>query len=343
LIGEFFHMRDLKHWYGKNLVLSLKELSVETGQILGLVGPNGSGKSTLLRIMALLESPSQGEIRFLGRDASRPGLELRQQVSLLLQEPYLLNRSVFSNVSYGMRMRGFKDDLKPIVFEALELVGLDPDDFASRPWYRLSGGEAQRVALAARLALRPKALLMDEPTASLDTASTGLIRDAALMAQKSWGTGLVIASHDHAWLHEVSDKVLYLNQGRPASPTPVNLLPGNWSPNGDGLWTACLADGQVLLAPPPPPATPDTAIPGVSPKDISLFKGIPYKDTSQNLLQGSVRQIGQDPFSQDCLIQIKSSALNLSARLATEKVSNLELYPGKDIWMLFSIDSVSWG
>jgi tungstate transport system ATP-binding protein len=341
--GEFFHISGLEHWYAGRKVLSLNQLNLGAGRILGLVGPNGSGKSTLLRIMALLETPSRGSIRFLGHDASKPGRELRRQVSLLLQEPYLLKRSVFNNVAYGLRMRGREGQLTEPVHEALNWVGLDPAEFAQRPWYRLSGGEAQRVSLAARLTLRPKLLLMDEPTASLDDSSTALIRDAALMAQKSWGASLVIASHDHAWLHEVSDQVLYLNQGRPASPIPVNLLPGEWSPGGEGLWTSQIAGGQIILAPPPPKGMDPAAIPGVAPMDISLHNSIPIKEPGQNLLEGVVKQIGLEPFSGDCLVQIKAGGLNLSVRMDVAGASCLAIYPGQEVWLLFSVESVSWG
>ena len=85
---------------------------------------------------------------------------------------------------------------------------------------------------------------------SLDAASAVLVREAALMAQREWGAGLVIASHDLTWLYEVSDQVLHLQQGRPASRTPVNLLWGEWRetmPGGE--WRSDLGDGQALLAP----------------------------------------------------------------------------------------------
>ena len=104
--------------------------------------------------------------------------------------------------------------MKARVHEALAWVGLNSRDFADRPWYALSGGEAQRVALASRLILKPDVLLLDEPTANVDAMSAQLIKDAALKARQEWGTTLIIASHDWQWLHEVADSTLHLFKGR---------------------------------------------------------------------------------------------------------------------------------
>ena len=206
---------NVRQQYSGRTVLSVDRLDIEPGSIVGLAGPNGSGKSTLLRLLAFLESPVSGTTTFEGipvaLSSSTPG-PVHRQVTLLVQEPYLLRRSVYGNVAYGLKVRG-EADFADRVNAALEAVGLDADKFARRQWFELSGGEAQRVALAARLVLRPKALLMDEPTASLDNSSAALVRQAALAARGSYNTALVIASHDMAWLHAVCDHVLHLENG----------------------------------------------------------------------------------------------------------------------------------
>ena len=96
------------------------------------------------------------------------------------------------------------------------MVGLPPDKFSRRKWFELSGGEAQRVALAARLVLRPEVLLLDEPTSSVDVASAQRMHEAVLEAKNSWKTTLVIASHDQTWLHGVCDTYVDL------TPTTLN-------------------------------------------------------------------------------------------------------------------------
>jgi tungstate transport system ATP-binding protein len=205
-----FEAHGLSFRYPGRPEVILPGLRVAAGDILGLAGPNGTGKSTLVRILAFLYPPATGELRFDGRSVTSEAqrARLRRQVTLLPQEPRLLSRSVRHNVTYGLRVRGDTQNMDERAAEALDMVGLEPSRFLSRSWRQLSGGEAQRVALAARLVLRPRALILDEPTASLDTASAERIRQAALAARRERGTTLIIASHDLHWLDTVSDHVL---------------------------------------------------------------------------------------------------------------------------------------
>lgn len=196
-------------------VLDLSELDIHAGEILGIRGHNGSGKSTLLRIIALLEPPDAGTILFEGQPAEVGNLSQRRQVTLLLQTPYLLSRSVASNVAYGLRVRGIRDafTLRRETENALLAVGLDPAVFGQRRRHELSGGESQRVALAARLALRPRVLLMDEPTASVDQQSAERIAVAARHAADE-GSAVVVVSHDQEWLAPLADRLVTLREGK---------------------------------------------------------------------------------------------------------------------------------
>lgn len=210
-----FELQNVRQVYGKRLALEIEALQIEAGAITGLAGHNGSGKSTLLRMLAFLEVPAHGRLLYQGgemaSDAQRE--EARRRVTLLTQEPYLLKRSVFANVAYGLKLRGQGGNMER-VRESLQMVGLDPDNFGARSWHELSGGEAQRVALAQRLALRPKVLLLDEPTASLDEESAELVKSASVTAREQWGATLVIVSHDREWLEAVCDSIVRLKQGR---------------------------------------------------------------------------------------------------------------------------------
>ncbi|MDZ7698536.1 MAG: ABC transporter ATP-binding protein [Deltaproteobacteria bacterium] len=208
-----YHLEGVRQVYGGRRVLDVDRLSIHAQSITGLIGPNGSGKSTLMRILAFVEAPASGRLTFQGLPLSQVGLDARRQVTMLSQEPYLLKRSVQGNVSYGLKLRGISDT-RVRVHQALKQVGLDPVRFAHRSWRELSGGEAQRVALAARLALRPKVLLLDEPTASVDRDSSRLIQRAALNARNQWGGTLIVISHQLEWLGRVADRILHMDYGR---------------------------------------------------------------------------------------------------------------------------------
>jgi tungstate transport system ATP-binding protein len=216
--APLYSLRNVTQQYtgndgARHTALDIAGLDIAQGEILGVAGANGSGKSTLMRLLAFLEPPASGSLFFDGSDACAAGTAVRRQVTLLTQEPYLLHRSVAANIAYGLRARG-KDASHSRLAEALQRVRLDPDDFLRRPWFRLSGGEAQRVALAARLVLRPRVLLLDEPTASLDEDSSAAVRHAVLTERRERGTTLVIVSHDHGWLRDVTDRIIRISKGR---------------------------------------------------------------------------------------------------------------------------------
>ncbi|WP_027721555.1 ABC transporter ATP-binding protein [Maridesulfovibrio zosterae] len=214
-MSELYKLSNIVQQYNGRTVLELDRFQVPEGSIVGLAGHNGSGKSTLMRMLAFLEKPVSGEVEYDGKRIDGSVSYLRREVTMLTQEPYLLKRSVMRNVSYGLELRGIgREETETAVYESLVQVGLDPDLFLNRMWYELSGGEAQRVALAARLAIKPRVLLLDEPTASLDRESTMLIHAAAVNARENSGTTLVIVSHDHLWLHDVSDIIFNFAGGR---------------------------------------------------------------------------------------------------------------------------------
>ena len=210
-----YELENLLCYYKNRLALDIPRLAIERGSAVGLIGRNGSGKSTLLKVLSFLQ-PYEGILKFCG--LTNPGKNEKRKATLLLQEPFLLRRSVFENVAYGLRLRrAQKSEIKTKVEEALACVGLEPEYFARRQWYALSGGESQRVALASRLVLQPEVLLLDEPTANIDEDSSILISSVLLNAKKK-GTTIIIASHDITWLNELinsnKDKILTLRGGK---------------------------------------------------------------------------------------------------------------------------------
>jgi len=209
---DIFELNSVQHIYNGRIALDINRLVIGRATITGVVGPNGSGKSTLLKLLAFTMRPTRGAICFNGKSELPFSKSVRFNITLLTQEPYLLKRTVYENIRYGLKIRnrhgiaGNSD--KQIIMKiriAMSHVGLDFKTFAQRRWSELSGGEAQRVAMAARLALKPEVLLLDDPTSSVDRESAEKIRDAAKTARERWGTTIVVASHDRNWLDGLCD------------------------------------------------------------------------------------------------------------------------------------------
>ncbi|GAB1399011.1 energy-coupling factor ABC transporter ATP-binding protein [Aminivibrio sp.] len=217
--NPLYEIRGLICSYGEAPVLLIDRLDILPGGPTAFIGHNGSGKSTLLKALAFLLKPLSGTIRFLGGDTEGMERELRREATLLLQDPYLLRRSVFENIAYGLRARGDTRSLRDRVAEALEMVGLPPD-FAKREWFQLSGGESRRVAIASRLVLRTKVLLLDEPTANVDEENALLIADGVKNAWSKGGTVPIVASHDLQWLEGLCARRITLRRGKIESPAP---------------------------------------------------------------------------------------------------------------------------
>ena len=215
--------------YEQRRILDVDELEVYRGEILALVGPSGAGKSTLLRLLNFLEPPDSGTIHFCAAsngapnggpngtqeatfEATRPmPLDLRRRVTTVFQRPILLNRSVYANVRYGLRLRGAHDSTDQVE-DALEQVGLA--DLAHQRARTLSGGEAQRVSLARAMVLQPDVLLLDEPTANLDPYNVGLIEEIVRSLNEREGTTIVLVTHNVFQARRLAHRVGLLLEGR---------------------------------------------------------------------------------------------------------------------------------
>lgn len=178
-MSVWLEIKDVGHEYAGRPVLRGCRLGIGPG-VTALMGHNGSGKSTLLRICALLEKPTEGRVVYLeDRRELPPDMALRRRLTLVLPRGGLFNASVRYNAGYGLRVRGVrKAERKQLAMDALEAVGLS--HLARQNALTLSSGEAQRLALARAIAIKPDVLFLDEPTASVDEESTEVIEKLVL-------------------------------------------------------------------------------------------------------------------------------------------------------------------
>jgi molybdopterin-binding protein len=195
-------------------VLNVPELAVDTGRVLAVIGPNGAGKSTLLRVMGLLETPTAGSVRFQGERVSpADGLAIRRRMASVFQDPLLTDATVRDNVALGLRFRGVDGDrIAPRVAGWLEQLGIA--HLAARQARTLSGGEAQRTALARALVLEPELLLLDEPFSALDQPTReALIEDMGRILLRRRTTA-VLVTHDRGEAQALGDQVAVMLEGR---------------------------------------------------------------------------------------------------------------------------------
>jgi len=198
-----------------NKILKSIDLSVDPQQIFALIGPSGSGKSTLLKLLCRLLEPSEGEIHFQSKNIlEMDPRALRREVVLVFQSPVLVGKNVLEDLALGFHFSSPRQptpDNEAWAVELLSKVDLAPRFLHESP-KTLSQGEAHRVSLARALAIRPKVLLLDEPTSSLDVVSKKVIEDALREASKE-GMTIVLVSHDPSQVDRLAEHGLELFQG----------------------------------------------------------------------------------------------------------------------------------
>jgi tungstate transport system ATP-binding protein len=202
-------LRGLTYEAGEKRVIDRLDLTIENRGITVIMGPNGAGKSVLLRLMHGLIAPTRGEILWAGKPLDR---ELARRQAMVFQKPVLLRRSAAANIWHALGLRGIERGERGIrVDGALRLAGLERH--AAMPARVLSGGEQQRLCLARALSLEPEILFLDEPTASLDPASTLAIEGLLIDAQRR-GIKIIVVTHDVGQARRLAQDVVFLHHGR---------------------------------------------------------------------------------------------------------------------------------
>ena len=345
----------LSHGYGGRNILENVNLSVDEGEVFTLIGPTGAGKTTLLRLIDLLEVPSSGEIYFDGRRIPKAGkqrLEIRRRMAFVLQKPQAFNLSVQDNITYGLRWRGEKKDrIARRIDHILEMIGLE--GYRDRDARTLSGGEAQRLALARALVLEPEVLLLDEPTANLDPVSTEKIEQLISHIIEQRKTTVIMATHDMSQGQQLADRIGVILNGEivqvggakeifdlPKDKEVAdfvgmeNIIAGRVVTNIEGIVMVSIGN-NVIQAVSNYPVGEEVYV-GIRPEDITLAlsKG---ESSARNCFRGRVSRVTPlGPVSQvdvDCGFRL----VTLVTRVSVEE---LNLQEGREVYASFKATGV---
>jgi putative ABC transport system ATP-binding protein len=192
---------------------------MQKGEVLAITGPSGSGKTSLLRLMNRLDEPTSGTVFVEDIDFRNiEPRELRRKLGLVTQRPFLFPGTVADNLRFGPAQRG-QTLSTGVIEQLLTQVGLK--DYSGRNVANLSGGEAQRVSVARTLANSPLALLLDEPTSSLDEAAKHEVESAIQQVVRDQGLTCVIVTHDVHQAMRLAQRALVLERGRIVRNGPV--------------------------------------------------------------------------------------------------------------------------
>ncbi len=329
----------VRHSYDGRVVLDIERFAVAPGAGVAIVGPNGSGKSTLLRLLALLERPSEGEVRLggvvvAGGKAARTGAGVRRRITLVEQRPVLLRGTVRENLEFGLQVRGVRRiEVNRRVESTAAQLGISP--LLQRRRHELSDGEVQRVAVARALAVEPDVLLLDEPASSADRAAAQTLYRALAEERARRPLAVCLASHQLEDAYRWADDVRALAEGRLSPVTPENLFRVELPASGSGGDLKHVCVGPIEIA-----ATTDKtgpAILAVPPTDIFVSRE-PLASSARNVFVGRVTRLAhQRPGAVHVTADV---GVELVAVVTEEAARDLGLTPGGPVVFSFKASAV---
>lgn len=342
--------RNLQVHRGGARVLEIPALDLRAGEVLALMGPNGAGKSTLMLALAGLLPLSGGTLRFRGQElrvrADREAY--RRRMTMVFQDPLLFDATVAQNIATGLKLRGVPAAVREPALRAwAQRLGIG--HLLDRSARQLSGGEAQRTALARAFALGPEILFLDEPFASLDAPTREGLLDNLGRILAETGSTAVVSTHDQGEAARLAHRLAVMKDGailqtgglrevmnHPGDPFVATfvgmetLLKGQVATSGEGLLTLRLgkgADGHEVLA--MGEARPgQTVLVGIRPEHVTLSLHSDKSSSARNTFPGTVaRVLPRGPFFKvelDC-------GFFLAAYVTAQSLAELELAPGSAI------------
>lgn len=321
-----YQLEKINRSYQDKTILESIDLTFEQGKIYALVGENGSGKTTLLDTLALLEAPQAGTLFFQNKKVRFKGAlpSLRRQISFCLQQPFLFRTSVYNNIAFGL-----KTDKKEKVAKISQLFDLT--NLLSKRATTLSGGEAQKVALARTFILETPVVLLDEPTANLDEASIETL-NSLMTKLKNKGTTIILASHRVNNAYQLADEVITLYDGQAFPQSHPNFFSGQIVQE-NGLKTLKINDQVSFVL-----ATDKHGSVKVSidPKEIIVSRE-KFQSSARNCLTGKVSSI----IDEGSIVKLTADCgLKLVSQITHKSLEELGINVGQQVYLTFKTSSI---
>ncbi|MBM3311707.1 MAG: ABC transporter ATP-binding protein [Candidatus Aminicenantes bacterium] len=338
--GDAYRLENVRYAYpasASTFALEVESLRLGGGEVLALLGPNGAGKSTLLMLLAFLIRPNRGRLEYRGQDPwmDEPTLvAARREAVLVTHHPYLFKGTVGDNLAFGLKLRNVPEAEWPRrVADALSLVELGGRE--KTPVRALSAGQAQRAALARAVVLRPKVLLLDEPTAAID-AGTGHRVEAVLRElSRENGTAVVFSTHDFSQATRLADDILYLTDGRRAEFSHENCFSGTAATDGSTSWIEPKPGLRIAF----PGARTGHVTCVIDPARISVRPGSgPGAETGRNVFAGRITRL--DLIGPGSALVRVGGELTFRALVPAAEVEAKGLSLARSVLLEFSPDSV---
>lgn len=330
-----YKLSDIRTVY-TDFSLDIDDFSIERGGIHAIVGPNGSGKSTLLNILALLEPPHSGDIYFNGQKAvfsnQHTLTEMRRHISYCLQNTYLFTMSVYDNIAYGLRIRRIAEpEIHRRVNEMMERLNIQ--SFAKRKPFELSGGEAQRVALARNFVIDAEVYILDEPTSSVDKNSVAAVESVIQHLNTSHNATVLFTTHNRDQAYRLTGSVLSLINGTIKNMPYENIYTGDLRISENGLYVLPLSETCNVTTEYYETGTVTAAI---DPRDI-IVSAHKLDSSAVNSLQGTITKI--ERFDNGILITADTGIL-IHAFVTQTSFDRLGLTVNSNVWLTFKAGSV---
>ncbi len=326
-----YELKDVKKYYGDNLALDIRSLTLYKGILYVVYGPNGAGKTTLLNLLAFLDRATEGDIIFYNGHNNAPNSNDTRKTTLAMQNPYLFDTTVLKNVISGLTFRSISArKAEEMVEPIMRQFGIW--QLRTRHIDSISGGERKKVALARAVVLDTEVLLLDEPTSHIDRANIDLIENMIRCIIKDGKRSVIMTTHDLSQAHRLTSDIIYLLNGKLEGVplwnlfqvflTGYNNVKKAQLGTGVEIFVAAERNGPAKIA--------------IDPKDIIISRK-PFKSSALNNLKA--RTVGIDEVGG--LVDLRVDAgVRLHALITHRSFRNMDLKLGDEVYVVFKASAI---